>query len=136
MNPKAPRIHDAGDSAILLEWEDVIDSRINARAIAVAAAIRSASLPGVRDVISTYRSVAVFFDALKAEPAALRGPLTQLSDAPLEIVTGRTIEVPVAYGGQAGPDLETVADWAHLSASDVIELHTHTEYRVFMRGFT
>lgn len=135
MNPKAPRIRDAGDSAMLLEWEDMIDSRINARAIAVAAAIRSASLPGVRDVIATYRSVAVFFDALKAEPGALRRSLTQLSDAPLEIVAGRTIEVPVAYGGEAGPDLETVADWAHLSASDVIERHTHTEYRVFMLGF-
>ena len=68
-----PRIRDAGDSALLLEWDDVIDPARQCAAIAVAAAIRGAPLPGVRDVVSTYRSVAVFFDPLKADRCAARG---------------------------------------------------------------
>jgi antagonist of KipI len=135
MGPNAPRIREAGDSALLLEWEEVIDPRVNARAIAVAAAMRSASLPGVRDVLSTFRSVAIFFDPLKAEPDAFRNALARVSEAPLEVVRGRTIEVPVTYGGESGPDLAAVAEWAGISADGVAERHAGTEYRVFMLGF-
>ena len=42
----------------------MIDAAVNARAIAIAAAVRDAALAGVRDVVSTYRSVAVYFDPL------------------------------------------------------------------------
>jgi hypothetical protein len=41
MSPNAPRIREAGDSALLFEWEEMIDPRVNARVIAVAAAMRS-----------------------------------------------------------------------------------------------
>ncbi|HVQ13980.1 MAG TPA: 5-oxoprolinase subunit PxpB, partial [Vicinamibacterales bacterium] len=135
MNPHAPRIRDAGDSAILIEWNEAIDPEINARAIAAAAAIRDAAVPGVRDVVSTYRSVAVFFDPLRVEPDELRAVLGRLSGEPRRVVPGETIEVPVAYGGEAGPDLAAVAEWAGLSPDAVIERHSGAEYRVFMLGF-
>jgi len=135
MSLNAPRIREAGDSALLVQWDELIDPKINARAIAVAAAIRSASLPGLRDVVSTFRSVAIFFDPLKAEPDVFRDALRRVSEAPLELVEGRTIEVPVAYGGEAGPDLEVVAKWAGLSAAAVADRHASTEYRVHMLGF-
>jgi KipI family sensor histidine kinase inhibitor len=129
------RVKDAGDSALLLEWDETIDPVINARAIAAAAAIRRASPPGLRDVVPTYRSVAVFFDPLKAEPDRFRETLTRAAEAPLETVEGKTIEVPVHYGGEMGPDLETVANWAGLKSHEVIDRHAAQDYRVFMLGF-
>lgn len=129
------RIRDAGDSALLLEWDDVIDPRVNSQAIAVATALRDARLPGVRDVVSTYRSVALFFEPLKADPQALRDALMRAVSTPLEIVRGDTIEVPVTYGGETGPDLSVVAAWAGLSPDEVAERHAGVEYRVFMLGF-
>ena len=135
MNPHAPRIRDAGDSALLIEWDEAIDPAINARAIATAAAIRGAGISGLRDVVSTYRSVAVFFDPLTVEPDTLRAPLVQLSDERQPIAQGKTIEIPVTYGGEAGPDLAEVAEWAGLSADAVVERHSGTDYRVFMLGF-
>ncbi len=131
----SPHIRDAGDSALLLEWDEVIDPRVNARAIAAAAEIQRLALPGVRDVVSTYRSVAIFFDPLKAQTDALRDALARVSDAPLEVVKGKTVEVPVVYGGEAGPDVTSVADWAGLSTSEVVERHANVDYRVFMLGF-
>lgn len=133
LNP--PRIREAGDAAVLLEWEEVIDPHVNARAIAVAAAIRSTRPPGLRDVVPTYRSVAVFFDPLEAEFEVLLDTLARVSDGTPEAGQGRTIEVPVTYGGEAGPDLAAVAEWAGLSADAVVERHVSTEYRVFMLGF-
>jgi len=135
MNLHAPRIRDAGDSALLIEWDEAIDPAINARAIATAAAIRGAGISGLRDVVSTYRSVAVFFDPLTVEPDTLRAPLVQLSDERQPIAQGKTIEIPVTYGGDAGPDLAEVAQWAGLSAEAVVERHSGTDYRVFMLGF-
>ncbi len=129
------RIRDAGDSALLLEWEEVIDPRVNGQAIAVAAAIRGATLPGVRDVVSTYRSVAVFFDPLNADPQVLREALTRFVATPLDVVRGHEIEVPVTYGGETGPDLSVVAEWAGLSTGEVAQRHADVEYRVFMLGF-
>lgn len=135
MSLNAPRISEAGDSALLLEWDEVIDPRVNARAIAMAAAIRDASLPGVRDVVSTFRSVAIFFDPLKGDLDTFRNAVMRLTNVSLEVVHGKTVEVPVSYGGDAGQDLASVADWAGLSADDVARLHAEAEYRVFMLGF-
>ena len=45
------------------------------------------------------------------------------------------IELPVVYGGEDGPDLETVAEHAGLSTQEVIEIHSGTGYRVYMIGF-
>jgi KipI family sensor histidine kinase inhibitor len=129
------RIRDAGDSALLLEWDEVIDQGINGQAIAMAAAIRDARLSGVRDVVSTYRSVAVFFDPLNVDPEVLRDALARLTPTPQGMADGNTIEVPVAYGGETGPDLSVVAEWAGLSTREVADRHADVEYRVFMLGF-
>jgi KipI family sensor histidine kinase inhibitor len=131
----SPRIREAGDAALLLQWEDVIDPLVNARAIAVAAAIQAMALPGLRDVVSTYRSVAIFFDPLLADPDTLRVALARLDEAPIEVVHARTIEVPVTYGDDAGPDLTAVAEWAGMTPTAVAERHASAEYRVFMLGF-
>ena len=66
-----PAIRDAGDSAVLLELDAVIDRVVNARAIGIATAIADRRLTGVRDVIPTYRSVAVHFDPLAIDVEVL-----------------------------------------------------------------
>ena len=131
----SPHIREAGDAALLVEWAEVIDPAVNARAIALAAAIRGMPLPGVRDVVPMYRSVAIHFDPLKADPDALRAALVDLDHVPPEAVQGRTVDVPITYGGEGGPDLAAVAEWAGMSPNAVAERHVSREYRVFMLGF-
>jgi len=131
----APRIREAGDSALLLELDDVIDARVNARAIAVAAAIGREAIAGVRDVVPTYRSVAVHFDPLIADVDAVRGAMERMSAAAADHVSGKTVEIPVQYGGEAGPDLDEVARFAGLSADAAAGVHAGAPYRVFMLGF-
>lgn len=128
-------IKEAGDSALLLELDPVIDVQVNARAIAIAAAVRDDVIPGVRDVVSTYRSVAVYFDPLIADIRDVQGSLERASGATISPVEGRSIEIPVEYGGQWGPDLPEVAAFGGLSSEDVINRHSDRPYRVFMLGF-
>ena len=128
-------IKEAGDSALLLELEPVIDLTVNARAITIAAAVRDDVIPGIRDVVSTYRSVAVFFDPLITDVRDVRSSFERASSAAVSTSHGREIEIPVDYGGQWGPDLADVAAFGGLSHTDVIDRHSDRAYRVFMLGF-
>lgn len=47
----------------------------------------------------------------------------------------QTITIPVTYGGEAGPDLQTVSAHTGLSAEAIIERHSAGLYRVFCLGF-
>jgi KipI family sensor histidine kinase inhibitor len=128
-------IREAGDSAMLLELEEVIDAGVNARAIAIAGALRAGAPAGVRDVVSTYRTVAVHFDPLQADVEAMRAAMARASSTPATDLIGKTVDVPVQYGGEDGPDLLEVAQFANLSPPAAIGVHSGTPYRVFMLGF-
>ncbi len=129
------QLREAGDSALVLEFEPRIDPDVNALAIGLADAIRRACIPGVRDVIPAYRSVGVFFDPLLAEARAIGGTIEAMPAVPLQASVPRTIEIPVAYGGVWGPDLPEVAAICGLSEDDVVRRHAAATYRVFMLGF-
>jgi len=128
-------IREAGDSAVILELEPVIRPDINARAIAIANAMRDDALAGIRDVVSTYRSVAVYFDPLIADLRDVVASLERAAEAPAAFAEGDTIEIPVEYGNQGGPDLADVAAFARKREDEVIALHSGRDYHVFMLGF-
>ena len=131
------RIVPAGDSAIVVEFEARIDPAINARAIALAEAVQAAGVAGVRDVVPTYRSVAIHFDPLRTNIDALTAHIDRtVSRADSTPAAMRApIRIPVCYGGELGPDLTAVAAFARRSEEAVVETHTATTYRVFMLGF-
>ena len=137
------RVREAGDAALVLELGVVglsnvstpPDIDVNTRAIAIARAVRRRALPGVRDVTSTFRSVAVFFDPLSTDIEGVAAALREEASAPPQALSGGSIEVPVVYGGGDGPDLARVAAFAHCSPEAVIDRHVSRTYRVFMRGF-
>ncbi len=137
MIPRDFRVVGAGDSVLLIEFEERIDPVVNARAIALAESIQAAAISGVRDVVPTYRSVAVYFDPLRTDYDALVTALGRhAAGTPTQAVESRTpVDIPVCYGGEFGPDLAAVAAYAHLGQAQVVELHAAATYRVFMLGF-
>jgi len=52
-----------------------------------------------------------------------------------QLPASRQVDIPVIYGGEAGPDLAVVAEQASLSVSQVVELHSSSEYVVYFIGF-
>ncbi len=131
------RIVPAGDACVLLRFEERIDRAVNAQVVSVAAALGRKKLPGVRDIVPTFRSVAVHFDPLQTRYEALTDALRMaalggMGTAP---VAPAEIRVPVCYGGAFGPDLHEVAGFAGLSEREVVGLHADAPYHVFMLGF-
>lgn len=47
----------------------------------------------------------------------------------------RIIDIPVIYGGEAGPDLPDVARHTGLTQKQVVELHSSIDYVVWFLGF-
>ena len=132
------RFTRAGDSAIVVEFEERIDAAINARCIALADAVRVYDVPGIRDVVPAYRSVTVYFDPLRTEHARLLEVLKQSTRELSQVVesSGQEHRVPVCYGGDFGPDLGDVARFGQLPEDAAIARHLAPAYRVFMLGFT
>ena len=125
-------IREAGDSALLLALEPVIRADVNARAIAIANSVRGEAMAGIRDVVSTFRSVAVYFDPLIADVRDVQGRLERAATASATDSEGREVEIPVEYGGHGGPDLADVAAFAGKTDDEVVALHSGRDYRVFM----
>jgi inhibitor of KinA len=131
------RIVPAGDSALIVEFEERIDPGVNARTIACADAIQAAAIDGVRDVVPTYRSVAVYFDPLHTDSEVLTACLEREAARPRPAASAAqpAVRIPVCYGGDLGPDLAAVAAFAGLPEPEVVRLHAAESYRVFMLGF-
>ena len=68
-------------------------------------------------------------------PGAIRNAMREAEASPPISAGSSLVEVPVAYGGDNGPDLEEVAAFAKLPVRTVIDRHCGPEYRVFMLGF-
>jgi inhibitor of KinA len=131
------RIVPAGDAVVVVSFAERIDLVVNQHAVELAERFRNVSLTGVRDVVSTFRSVAVYFDPLRTDYQRMLDELRRLasSEPPAQSAARAPIEIPVKYGGEFGPDLADVARFAKASEQDVVRMHSGATYRVFMLGF-
>jgi len=93
---------------------------------------------GLRNLHPGYASVLIDFDPrLLTHEQAEELIRTTLESHPAESdPEPRHIEIPVVYGGDAGPDLADVADHTGLTPERVIELHSSAEYFVYFVGFS
>jgi KipI family sensor histidine kinase inhibitor len=133
------QVKSAGDSAIVVEFEERIDRAVNDRVLALVRSIEAAGLAGIRDVVPTYRSAAIYFDPLKTDVTGLLARLEVEAARPGGESAAETarapIRIPVCYGTTFGPDLEEVAAFGRMNAEEVVSLHCGRTYRVFMLGF-
>jgi KipI family sensor histidine kinase inhibitor len=136
----SPRLREVGDAALQLEIDSrvpptVIDVDASRRAAVIAKAVSERRLAGVRDVVPTLRTVTVSFDPLTTDMIAVEAALRESAALPADALRPAVHEVPVAYGGEGGPDLDEVAAFAGCSPSEVVQRHMSWTYRVLMLGF-
>ena len=128
----------AGDQGLLVEYGDAIDLAVNHKVRAMAIVL-GADLPeGVIEVIPTYRSLLIVYDPVKTAPRRLKEILISLEQRlpEIQIPPPKTVEIPVCYGDEFGPDIEFVAKSHGLSVEEVVGLHCEPEYPIYMIGFT
>jgi inhibitor of KinA len=134
------RMLKAGEQGLVVEFGDEINAIVNAQVHRLAKILMTEMPEHILEVVPTYRSLMVYFDPLGISRDDLQ---VQIADCLARVGTGteggdktRVITIPVAYGGDFGPDLEYVASHNGITASEVIAIHTSVPYLVYMLGFT
>ena len=127
----AEKFHPVGDAALVIELGTRLDTALNSRCHALAAALRRRS--GVRDTVAGYSTVTVHYDPDWTSFSAVKAAAGRLlADRPRVGPSGRLHRIPVVYDG---PDLAESAATLQMRPAELVALHSAPIYRVFMVGF-
>lgn len=135
----APAVIPLGATALLARFGDRIDRDLTARIARLVARLDGAE--GIVDLIPSYTTLVVLVDPARlavSDAALLVDEMwaTIEGDPAPDEPSSHNIDIPVVYGGEAGPDLEDVARQAGISADEVIRRHSEVEYTVGALGFS
>lgn len=135
--PAYPRFLDAGETALVVEFGDVVDPAINAQVLALDAALRADPPKGAREFVPTYRSLMIHYEPLEIERAELICIARQAMAATTVSATeGATWILPCCYEPPFAEDLDEAARLLKLGRDELVALHAAATLRVYMYGFT
>lgn len=127
----------SSDQSLMVYLGESINIDTHHRVLKLLRMIEAQPIFGVRNLHPSYCSLLIVFDPVRQKHEAIEKVLRKYIAA-LETVSlpsPRTVEVPVCYGGEYGPDLNDLAAVHGISAERVIELHSSADYVVYFLGF-
>lgn len=130
-------IKQAGDSAILVEFENEIGIETNAKVRSLMFSLERRPFAGMRELTPAYRSLLIQYDPCAVKSGAVREFVGQ-SLANLRSVTlpkPVITEIPVIYDPEFAPDIEEIARIEDKTVEEVIRIHSGSDYFVYMLGF-
>jgi inhibitor of KinA len=146
MTTQLPKIKPLGESAVVVEFGEVISEELNDRAISMANELNSRPFLGFIESFPSYSSTTIFYDLLlvrksfpeflttfSAVESLLQKRLSTLIQE--ELANNTIVEIPVDFSSQSGLDLESVAISCGITVNEVIQIFTSRTYRVYMIGF-
>ncbi|MGQ9902881.1 MAG: 5-oxoprolinase subunit PxpB [Anaerolineae bacterium] len=133
-----------GEAALLAQAVVPDIDLANRYALALSRAVEAESIAGLEGVVPGIDSVLVRFDPLvisrrdaQARIAKIAQGLAAVAE-PVEATAGSVdavVGIPVEFGGEAGPDLDAVAEMLGLSSQAVVAALCARPWRVMMIGF-
>ncbi len=123
---------------VRLAGDDLISVSVPGPAAAQSLAEHLRQSGNFTDVVAGIDSVVVRFDATSFDGSRALQMLEPLiaSQPQPNPDKGETINIPVEYGGDAGPDLASLCEQLGLPESEFVRLHTSRAFPVEMLGFT
>jgi len=130
-------IKPLGDKGVLISFGHVLRESVHREIQQFVSRLASAKIRGIIEWVPAYNAVAIYY-----QPEIIRYPKLIERIHQLHNMTNSdrsfspiVYEIPVLYGGAAGPDLAFVASRHGISEEKVIELHCRQEYLIYMMGF-
>ncbi len=132
------KILPVGDSALTIIFGDRIDPEISRLVRVARRYLTGKNIEGVIEYVQTYATLMVHYRPVEIGYDELKARLEEELSG-MDVSSGRmkkkTIVIPVCYGGEFGPDLQTVSSHAGLSEEEVIRIHSGVDYLIYMLGF-
>jgi inhibitor of KinA len=127
----------SGDCVLLAVYGTGIDPIVNEKVRRMAVLVNSFDHPAIEAVVPSYCTLALHYNPLEIQHAELIALVLHLEQdlAQVVIPEAATVEIPVCYGGELGPDLASVAAQSGISPDEVIRIHSAVSYRIYAIGF-
>lgn len=127
----------SGDRSLLAVYGTGVDQAVNDKVRRMATLITNQKLPGIDAAVPSYCTLSVHYNPLKIGFSELRDILWTLENKlnQADIPEPLTIDIPVCYGEEFGPDIDFVAQHNGISVNEVIQIHTCSVYHIFAIGF-
>ncbi len=137
------KIFPLSDSAITIDFGNVIDENINDIVMQLYKNCTKNTFVGMKETIPAYASLTIFYDvfSVRRKYTFFKTAYAFVEDFLIksyenigegESCQKRIIEIPLVYDGE---DLSYVANFHQISEAQTVELHTAPTYRVYMMGF-
>lgn len=127
------------ESAVLVRVGDgeEVDPAVVDTVTALTHAIERERIPGVVDLVPAYATILIEFDPAETDNELIEAAVRRIAEADISGPDRetRTVIIPVAYGGEHGPDLEETASALGLAPDELVRLHSGADYRVACMGF-
>ncbi len=134
------RIEPVNESTCIVYFGDRITDETAGLVKQAAETIRQDLADLVTDLVPSYTSVLVCYDAGRIDRfgiiSRLRKALARDEQVARTDDASRTIELPVYYDPEVGPDLDEVCEFSGLSREEVVRIHSGQTYRVYAIGFS
>jgi KipI family sensor histidine kinase inhibitor len=124
----------AGESGVVMRFDENPSPELTHRLLYIANALAQ-TFPWVTDVMPSYSSLTVLFDALNADTVALCQHARELASHTPPTPTATTQTLPVCYDPALAPDLHHVCEYVGLDPIEVIALHSGQNYFAYANGF-
>ena len=134
---QSPAFRFASDRSFLVTLGNEISERCHHDVLRLSRLLLDHPHKGILNIHPAYASILVTFDPMIVSPTDLERYIRPFMEnvSSQVLPAPRTVEIPVCYGGEFGPDLEDVASHNKLSADDVVRLHSSADYLVYFLGF-
>ncbi|MEK4427125.1 5-oxoprolinase subunit PxpB [Solibacillus sp. FSL K6-1523] len=142
------QIRPLSDSALVIQIGEGINEATHIKVKSILNLLDNHPFSGFIEAVPAYNNVTVYYNPIDVYFSNLdKGVKTPYENVKMTILSlmnpthngetakERLVKIPVAYGGDMGPDLEFVASYNGLTPSEVIKIHSSTQYLVYMLGF-
>jgi KipI family sensor histidine kinase inhibitor len=132
-----PDFFDCAESALLVDFGRDYRKDLTLSILRMSELIEASMLPGFKECMPALSSLTVLYDPLELSKQRLIQEVERLCEASDDAAprAARSWRIPVAYGGEFGPDLEEIARTAGLSEEETVAHHAGQTYDVYMLGF-
>lgn len=136
-----------GDNAIIIDFGNIIDEKINKIVHSVFFRLQNDPIPGMIEAIPAYSSLTIFYDILLVKDNMTNKDKTAfnwISEKLKQYISTESLEtgdpellihIPVCYEKEYGTDLDFIALQNNITIEEIIQIHSSTTYRVYMLGF-
>lgn len=138
MNGDFPKVIIASENSSIVYFSERPCAKTSSQISHTAKQLKNSLKNQLIDLVPSYNSILVIYNAFDIDHLTIEKEIHRAFAmwAPeKQAIIGKSIELPVYYSIESGPDLKRLSDHTNLTIDELISIHHQTEYTVYAMGF-